>query len=62
MRELIEQKLPKVKDDLPNGGDGWQISFAFFARAGFTDAARTYAQSHKALLIGLATIDADLQE
>jgi AAA+ ATPase superfamily predicted ATPase len=62
VRELIEQKLPKVKNDLPNGGDGWQMSFAFFTRAGFTAAARTYAQSHKALLIGLATIDADLQE
>jgi AAA+ ATPase superfamily predicted ATPase len=62
VRELIEQKLPKVKLDLPNGGDGWQISFAFFSRTGYTAAARTYVQSHEALLIDLAGIDADLQE
>jgi hypothetical protein len=41
VRELLEAKTPKVLRDLPEGGAGWKIQYAFFARAGFTEAART---------------------
>jgi len=35
---------------------------AFFARAGFTEAARTEARSAGAQLVDLATLDADLRQ
>ncbi len=37
------------------------MHYAFFARAGFTDAARSLAQDHGALLIDLDRLDRDLQ-
>lgn len=36
-------------------------AYAFFARAGFTDAARAEAKAHDAWLVDLATLDRDLQ-
>jgi hypothetical protein len=36
---LIETKTPLVLRDLPNGGQGWTVSYALFGRAGFTPAA-----------------------
>jgi len=54
IRELIE-KAPKV---VP--GQGWQVHYAYFAREGFTEAARDEAQLVGALLVDLATLDADL--
>ena len=64
VRELIEQKLPKVKKDLLDNesGNDWRVFFAFFSRHGFTEAARSYAQFHASLLVDLAQIDAELQE
>ena len=59
--ELVEEKTPKVVQALPEGGEGWTIHHALFARAGFTDPARTEARSHGATLIDLATLDRDLQ-
>lgn len=38
VREPIEQKGPKVRQDLPHGED-WTFHYAVFARAGFTEAA-----------------------
>ena len=55
VRELID-KAPKV---VP--GPDWQIHYAFFARAGFTAAARAEAETVGALLVDLETLDADLQ-
>jgi hypothetical protein len=37
------------------------VHHAFFARAGFTDAARSLAQDHGALLIDLDGLDCDLR-
>jgi len=37
------------------------VYYAFFARAGFTDAARSLAQDHETLLIDLDRLDRDLQ-
>jgi AAA+ ATPase superfamily predicted ATPase len=58
--ELIEDKTPKVRATLPDKGEGWTVYYAFFARAGFTDAAQAEAQAYGALLIDLATLDRDL--
>ncbi len=60
IRELIENKTPKVLKSLPDAGAGWTVHYAFFARIGFTDAARQEAAIHDALLVDLATLDKDL--
>lgn len=60
IRELIEDKTPKVLKILPDGGQGWRIHYAFFGRGGFTDAAQELARAHQALLVDLAQLDRDL--
>jgi hypothetical protein len=55
IRELID-KTPKV---IP--GEEWQVLYVYFARAGFTDAAREEAQKVSALLVDLETLDKDLR-
>ncbi len=62
IRELIEEKTPKVVQTLPETGKAWQVHYAFFARAGFTEAARSEAEAHGAMLVDLARVDADLQQ
>jgi hypothetical protein len=62
VRELLEAKTPKLLKDLPEGGAGWEIHYAFFARTGFTEAARTEARSAGAQLVNLATLDTDLRQ
>jgi len=59
IRDLIEKRTPRVLKDLPDSGEGWDIYYAFFARIGFTNAARVKA--HDAWLVDLATRDRDLQ-
>jgi AAA+ ATPase superfamily predicted ATPase len=60
IRDLIESKAPKVLKDLPGEGEGWQVHYAFFARAGFTAVARAEAESAGAQLVDLVKLDADL--
>jgi hypothetical protein len=60
IRGLIEKKTPRVLKDLPDSGEGWDVYYAFFARTGFTDAARAEAEAHDALLVDLAMLDRDL--
>jgi AAA+ ATPase superfamily predicted ATPase len=60
IRDLIEEKAPRVLKDLPDSGEGWDVHYAFFARTGFTDAAHTAARAHNAWLVDLATLDRDL--
>jgi hypothetical protein len=60
IRDLIENKTPKVLKDLPDAGEGWTVYYAFFARAGFTDPARDEARRVGAYLVDLETLDADL--
>jgi hypothetical protein len=55
VRELVE-KAPRV---VP--GEGWHVHHVFFARAGFTDAARAEAESVGAALVDLERLDADLR-
>lgn len=57
---LIERKSPQVLRDLPDAGEGWTVHYGFFARASFTDAARSLAQAHGAVLVDLAMLDQDL--
>jgi AAA+ ATPase superfamily predicted ATPase len=56
IRELID-KAPRV---VP--ANDWQLHFAFFARAGFTDAARLEANQVKALLVDLNRVEVDLRQ
>ncbi len=51
----LQAKTPKV---LPTGE--WEVHLAFFARAGFTAAARAEAQKIGALLVDLERLDEDL--
>jgi AAA+ ATPase superfamily predicted ATPase len=62
IRNLLEEKTRRLLQDLADAiGEGWAMHYAFFARAGFTDAARSLAQDHGALLIDLDGLDHDLQ-
>jgi len=61
VRDLIETKAPRVLKDLPGEGAGWQVCYAFFARAGFTAAARIEAEAAGAQLVSLERLDADLR-
>ncbi len=62
VRELIEKKTPKVLKSLPDAGAGWSVHYAFFARTGFTSAARSEAEAMGAQLVDLAQMDMDLRE
>ncbi len=62
IRELIENKTPKVLKDLSPPSDAWQVHYAFFGRAGFTDAARTKAEEVGAELVDLTRLDTDLSQ
>jgi len=55
IRELV-QKAPRI---VP--GEGWHVHYVFFARAGFTDAARAEAGSVEASLVDLERLDVDLR-
>jgi hypothetical protein len=59
VRELVD-KAPKVLADLPGEGAGWGVQYAFFARAGFTAAARAEAAAAGALLVDVERMEADL--
>ncbi|MDY7075910.1 MAG: ATP-binding protein [Chloroflexota bacterium] len=55
VRELVD-KTPHVVPD-----EDWNVHYALFARAGFTDAARAEAEAAGARLVDLATLDAGLR-
>jgi hypothetical protein len=59
--ELVEDKTQRVLKVLPEEGRGWAVHYALFARAGFTAAARTLAQTHKAVLVDLKQLDRELE-
>jgi AAA+ ATPase superfamily predicted ATPase len=59
--ELIDQKTGLVLRDLPAAGEGWAVHYAFFARSGFTDAARAAAEAAGAILVDLKRLDRDMQ-
>jgi hypothetical protein len=41
-------------------GELWQVFYAYFSRAGFTDTVRREAQAVDALLVDLDTLDKEL--
>ncbi|MCL5999277.1 MAG: ATP-binding protein, partial [Chloroflexi bacterium] len=49
VRDLTEQKATKVLASLPEGGQGWQVHYALFARGGITTAARAEMKKHNGL-------------
>ena len=61
IRDLIEKKTPRLLKDLPDSGKEWDVYYTFFARIGFTDAARAEAKAHDAWLVDLAKLDRDLR-
>jgi hypothetical protein len=61
VRELIEEKTPKVLETLPDRGDGWTIYYAFFTRTGLTEPAQSEALAHNALPVDLMALDNALQ-
>jgi AAA+ ATPase superfamily predicted ATPase len=56
VRELID-KAPAIVPE-----KDWRVRYLFFARAGFTDAARVEAESVGARLVDLQELDMDLRE
>jgi hypothetical protein len=60
--KLIAQKTPRVLQALPDQGAGWHVHYAFFARAGFTEAAQAEAERADAILVDLKRLDRDLGE
>ena len=58
--ELIEGKTPRLMETLPEGGKGWKVHHAFFARAGFTKAAASLACKHGAQFVDLTRLDREL--
>jgi AAA+ ATPase superfamily predicted ATPase len=61
VRELVESKTPKVLAALSDGGEGWTVHHAFFARAGFTEAAQAKGERHRVTLVALAQLDEALR-
>ena len=58
IESLVNVRAARVLAKLE--GEGWQTHFVFFARVGFTEAARRYAAIVGARLLDLSMIDADL--
>lgn len=61
VRELIEQKAPKLPQDLPGKGEGWTVHHAVFARRGFTAEARTEAGRRGAVLVDAEQLESALR-
>ncbi len=60
VRDLLERTGPRTIADLPDGGAGWQATYALFARAGFTPTAAAALDAVGALAIDAGRLDADL--
>lgn len=61
VRELIERKTLRLRRDLTDAGEGWDIFYAIFSRAGFTESAAAELQAHAGLVIDLAALDDGLK-
>jgi len=59
-RAVIRELLDKAPRVVP--GKDWQVHYVFFARAGFTDAARAEAESARTELVDLEKLDSDLRQ
>lgn len=61
VRELIERKTTRVKRDLSDEGDAWQLHYAIFSRAGFTEAAVEELTKHNGMAVDLALLNRELE-
>ncbi|MDP2975171.1 MAG: hypothetical protein Q8N45_03045, partial [Anaerolineales bacterium] len=52
-----EASVPPVTGE----GEGWQVHYAFFAREGFTEAARNEAGRYSSLLTTLAEMEPEFK-
>ena len=59
-RSVVHELVEKTRHVVP--GDRWQVYYALFARAGFTDAARAEAEAVGALLVDVDRLDTDLRK
>ncbi|MDP3045911.1 MAG: ATP-binding protein [Chloroflexota bacterium] len=60
LRDLVDDKTPRLLTALPDGGAGWRVHHVLFARAGFTEATVQAATQAGARLVDLAEMDAIL--
>ena len=63
MRELLEKRVPQTIKDMDIDVNRWQVQYLFFARSGYTSAAKIYGREEGIQLIDLdqmmAVLDAD---
>lgn len=59
-REIVRQLFDKTLRVVPDGGKGWRVHHVFFARDGFTEAARAEAATRGALLRTLKEMEPEL--
>lgn len=62
VRELVEQKTPRVLADLPGGAGAWAVHYALFTRVGLTDAAAQELRAHGGVAVDLPQLYADFAE
>jgi len=60
VRDLLERTIPLTLADLPEGGTGWNVYPALFARAGATPAARATLEAAGGMVVDLPTLFAEL--
>jgi hypothetical protein len=60
VRELIGTKAPLVLQELPQGGRGWTVTYALFARLGLTEAASQELAAHQGIAVDLRRLMHDL--
>jgi hypothetical protein len=59
-RSTVRELIGKSESVVPESGETWTVHYAFFARSGFTEAARAEARRHNALLVDLEKLGKDL--
>jgi hypothetical protein len=62
VRDLLERTIPLILADLPEGGVGWRVYPALFARAGATAVAQAALAEAGGRLVDLAMLFDDLAE
>ena len=60
VRELIEQKMPKVMAGLPDSGADWRVHYAVFSRGGLTQAAFAELRKYGGISVDVERLDKDL--
>jgi hypothetical protein len=60
VRRLLDHTVPRTVATLPDGGAGWRVVPALFARHGATPEAAALMQTQGGLVVDLTTLYADL--